>query len=143
MAKRGISGQAVVNHFEDVLDMVEIGHSVQRKLECCSTLFKASTNKALKGRNVIAQGNALDKRFWCYLSPERAKYGGKSLINQVFRPFRAQAICMLKTQGVALGYLMLPRCGKYRAALITNAVTGKIDVRGFEVPTPKHAELNP
>ena len=37
----------------------------------------------------------------------------------------------------------IARLQEYRSALITNAVTGKIDVRGFEVPTPKHAELNP
>lgn len=38
---------------------------------------------------------------------------------------------------------VIARLQEYRSALITNAVTGKIDVRGFEVPTPPHAELNP
>jgi type I restriction enzyme S subunit len=31
------------------------------------------------------------------------------------------------------------RLGEYRSALITNAVTGKIDVRGFQIPADAHA----
>ena len=57
-----VSGHHAPDHFPDVRKMVDLGY-VDGPL----------TNKAPKGRNTIAQGNALGMRIYRYPSPVRAQ----------------------------------------------------------------------
>jgi len=83
-----------------------------------------STNKAPKGRNVIAQGNALGTRIYRYPRRVRAQlaHAGNNSDQIERRTFTQSALnvpplqglrgVVHPSQGVALGYLMLPLCGR-------------------------------
>ena len=77
-----------------------------------------NANKAPKGRNVIAQGNALGTLMFRYPSPVRAQLAHAGhYSDQIDRrtfvpPLQGLRGVVHPSQGAALGYLMLPLCGK-------------------------------
>ena len=109
----GVTGDPFKDHFVEVNKMVDLGLVCMR-----------STNKAPKGRKVIAQGNALGMRIYRYPSPVRAQLAHAGhYSDQIDRRTFSQSALNVPplqglrggvhpSQGVALGYLMLPLCGK-------------------------------
>ena len=77
-------------------------------------------NSAPKGQDAIAQGTALGAIPKMISRPERAASipaeRGPPQARERFRPFRARKCFWANTQGVALGYRIMPRWGRERAA---------------------------
>lgn len=62
-------------------------------------------------------------------------------VDEILRSVNTQ-LARIEDQNIKV-QLVIDRLQEYRSALITNAVTGKIDVRGFQMPAQPHAAKGP